>query len=117
MRVTIKVDSATPEEIYDLTLAYQRTTKTREYPDVRWVIESDRFAEQMRDSETWQQHVAEEETRHALSAQSTYRPTVSAVGVAMGWESPALHTEHAADLLTEYASLHAERESRKLLTR
>lgn len=25
MRVTIKVDSATPEEVYDLTLAFQRT--------------------------------------------------------------------------------------------
>lgn len=25
MRVTIKVDSATPQEVYDLTLAFQRT--------------------------------------------------------------------------------------------
>lgn len=32
MRITVKIDSATPSEIYDLTLAFQRTSKGHEMP-------------------------------------------------------------------------------------
>jgi hypothetical protein len=67
MRTRIVVDSATPAQVYDLTLAFQRTA------------------------------------RFALPDQPTTEPTVTVCGSAMGWSSPALHTDHAAAVLAEYA--------------
>ena len=32
MRITVKADSATPEQVYDLTLAFQRTRHDHEMP-------------------------------------------------------------------------------------
>lgn len=74
MRITVKVDSATPEQAYDLTLAFQRTRHEHEMP-----------------------------------SQITDQPTVTVAGVAMGWESPALLSEHASALLSEYHDLQMAR--------
>jgi hypothetical protein len=78
-RVTLTVDSATPDEVYDLTLAFQRTSGP--------VREQGRFG------------------GHEVPEQITRQPVVSVTGSAMSWRSPALTAEHAAAVLGQYAAL------------
>lgn len=82
MSVHIRFDSATPQEVYDLTLAFQRTLAgptslpaTNERP--RW----------------------------ELPQQITTEPTVTVAGIRMGWNSPGLKPEHAVALLAEFERL------------
>lgn len=64
MRVTVKIDSATPTEVFNLTAAFQRTLEVYDNPQ-----------------------------------QATEAPTVTVLGSAMGWESPAITVEHARELM------------------
>jgi hypothetical protein len=74
MRTKIVVDSATPAEVYNLTLALQRTT-------------------------------GETMHRHVIPTQLTVEPTVTVVGAAMSWASPALTLDHARAVLDEFKAL------------
>jgi hypothetical protein len=79
MRIRIVVDSATPAEVYNLTLAFQRSARF-ELPD---------HTQQQRD----------------VPGRLSTEPTVTVCGIAMGWSSPYLFVEHAAAVLAEYDKL------------
>lgn len=73
-RTRIIIDSATPQQVYNLTLAYQRTLG----------------------------HEATMPPQLTPVAGETPRPSVSVMGSAMTWSSPYLDSVHATLLLTEY---------------
>ncbi len=85
MRVQIKIDSATPQEVYDYTLAYQRTLGFPAVPT---------------------DHPGAE----ILNGRAA--PVVSVGGTAMGWRSPHITPEQAHALLAEVEILAAERKRR-----
>lgn len=89
MRTTIHIDSATPQEVYDLTLAFQRTL-ARPVPPTP---------------------PAEGRPRFELPTQITTEPRVTVGGNAMGWESPALKPDHAVALLAEFDALQGKGKS------
>lgn len=84
MSVHINFDSATPQEVYDLTLAFQRTLSSPKMPTA-----------------------TEDRPRFTLPKQITTEPTVTVAGTRMGWTSPGLRPEHAFALLAEFERLQA----------
>lgn len=89
MRTTIHIDGATPQEVYDLTLAFQRTLA--------------------RGAETLP--ATPDRPRFELPKQLTTTPTVTVAGTCMGWESPALQQDHAVALLAEFDALQGKGKS------
>lgn len=77
-RTTLVFDSATPAQIYNLTLAFQRTSG---------LLRDEGFG------------------GHVVPPQVTDKPVVSVAGSAMSWRSPALTVQHSAALLAEYDRL------------
>lgn len=78
MSTTIHFNSATPQEVYNLTLAFQRTSGL------------------LRDGGMG---------GHLIPAQVTKEPTVTVGGSCMGWTSPGLTFEHSVALMAEYDRL------------
>lgn len=88
MRTKIVVDSATPDEAYNLTLAFQRT------------LSSPKMLPASAERPRWE-----------LPPNLTTEPTVTVAGKCMGWQSPALTPDHAVALLAEFDNLQKGRAS------